>query len=102
MGHYVHLNVCFACDTNDAVAELAKKHMPPDDGNHEARWFLQTLAERTGANPRPKAGLCTWGIFDFGVDFFYGPVYTDFNTRGLARSGNWRISNDHHQYRRHQ
>lgn len=62
MGHYVHLNVCFACDTNDAVAELAKKHMPPEDGNREARWFLQSLAERTGTNPGPKGGLSTWGI----------------------------------------
>ena len=62
MGHYVHLNVCFACDTNDAVAELAKQHMPPEDGNREARWFLQALAERTGANPGPKGGLSTWGI----------------------------------------
>lgn len=62
MGHYVHLNVCFACNTNDAVAALAKQHMPPEDGNREARWFLQALAERTGANPGPKGGLSTWGI----------------------------------------
>lgn len=62
MGHYVHLNVCFACDTNDAVAALAKQHMPPEDGNREARWFLQALAERTGDNPGPKGGLSTWGI----------------------------------------
>jgi hypothetical protein len=62
MGHYVHLNVCFACDTNDAVAKLAKKHMPPEDGNREARWFLMELAARTGTNPGPKGGLATWGI----------------------------------------
>jgi len=62
MGHCVHINVCFACGKNDAVAELAKKHMPPEDGNREARWFLQSLAERTGFNPGPKGGLSTWGI----------------------------------------
>lgn len=27
MGHYVHLHVCFACDYNDPVAALAKKHL---------------------------------------------------------------------------
>ena len=62
MGHYVHLTVCFACDTNEGVAALAKEHMPPEDGSREARWFLQALAERTGNNPGPKGGLSTWGI----------------------------------------
>lgn len=62
MGHYVHLNVCFACDTNDAVAELAKKYMPPEDANREARLFLQELSERTGMNYGAKGGLSTWGM----------------------------------------
>ena len=66
MGWYVHLHVCFACDTNEGVAAAAKKHLPSivDDGDGEraARWFLEALAERTGNNPGPKGGLSLWGI----------------------------------------
>ena len=62
MGHYVHINVCFACNRNEGVAALAKEHIPPESGHREARWFLQSVAERTGHNPGPKGGLLTWGM----------------------------------------
>lgn len=65
MGWYVHLNVCFACDNNDGVAELANHHMATflGDGEHrEAEWFLNALSLRSGFNPGSKGGLSTWGI----------------------------------------
>lgn len=66
MGYYVHVHVCFACNKNDGVAALAKKHRPllPSDseGVREAGWFLDSLAERTGHNPGPKGGLSMWGM----------------------------------------
>lgn len=66
MGYYVHINVCFACDKNDAVADLARKHLAlvesGDDGVREAGWFLQALSERTGHNHGPKGGLSMWGM----------------------------------------
>lgn len=66
MGWYVHLHVCFACDTNEGVAGLAKKHLPSvsddSDGERAARWFLEALSTRTGNNPGPKGGLSLWGI----------------------------------------
>jgi hypothetical protein len=66
MGSYVHIHVCFACDNNDAVAELAKKHLLMDEfkvyENREASWFLKSLSERSGNNPGPKGGLSLWGI----------------------------------------
>lgn len=82
MGYYVHLNVTFACDSNDGVAKVAKKYLIdsgydlPDDYSHwpeydykkeyliskEASWFLCDLAKRIGNNPGPKGGLSTWGI----------------------------------------
>jgi len=67
MGWYVHLHVCFACDFNDGVAELARKHLETieDDGgndHYEARLFLQDLSKRTGTNEGPKGGLSLWGI----------------------------------------
>lgn len=63
MGYYVHIHVAFACDTNEGVAALAKKHLLTigDDCN-EARWFLEALSGRTGNNPGPKGGLSLWGI----------------------------------------
>lgn len=66
MGWYVHIHVCFACNTNEGVAKLAKKHRElltgKDDGQREALWFLEALSERTGGNPGPKGGLSLWGI----------------------------------------
>lgn len=66
MGHYVHIHVCFACDTNEGVAELAKKHLPNladnSDGERAAIWFLEALSTRTGNNPGPKGGLSLWGM----------------------------------------
>lgn len=63
MGVYVHLSVTFACDTNEGVAELARKHLPAQDEECiEAKWFLDDLSKRTGGNPGPKGGLSTWGI----------------------------------------
>lgn len=63
MGHYVHLHVCFPCDSNDGVAELAKRHLLLDViTNPEALQFLNELSKRRGANPGPKGGLSIWGI----------------------------------------
>ncbi len=68
MGFYVHIHVCFACDSNDGVAELAAKHAAafppcvPNDSSRYARWFLDDLAKRTGGNDGPKGGLSMWGM----------------------------------------
>jgi hypothetical protein len=67
MGFYVHLHVCFACDRNDGVAALARKHLhrvvsAEDYWNKEVVWFLTDLSERTGPNPGPKGGLSMWGM----------------------------------------
>lgn len=66
MGFYVHINVCFACDNNEGVAALAKKHLgkitSDADGCREAKWFLEDLSNRTGCNKGPKGGLSTWGM----------------------------------------
>lgn len=64
MGLYVHLHVCFACDENEGVAQLAKKHLEhlADKSGPEARWFLESLAARTGYNKGPKGGLSLWGV----------------------------------------
>lgn len=61
MGYYVHLSVVFACDKNDGVAEIAKRHLDTVGENREARWFLEDLSTRTGSNPGPKGGLSLWG-----------------------------------------
>lgn len=63
MSHYVHLHVAFACNENERTARLAAHHLdllpqvPP-----EPRWFLASLAGRTGTNPGPKGGLSLWGM----------------------------------------
>lgn len=62
MGHYVHIHICFACDRNEGVAAIAKKHLPKLGECIEAKWFLDDLAKRTGNNPGPKGGLSMWGI----------------------------------------
>jgi hypothetical protein len=66
MAWNVHLHVCFACTDNAGVAELARKHLSgtiDKDGQQlEIKWFLQSLAERTGMNHGPKGGLSLWGI----------------------------------------
>ncbi|MBW4457125.1 MAG: hypothetical protein KME55_33160 [Nostoc indistinguendum CM1-VF10] len=65
MGWYVHLHVCFACDRNEGVAQLAKQHIETlDEKNHRgyAGAFLQNLSERTGQNPGTKGGLSLWGM----------------------------------------
>ena len=77
MGWYVHLHVSFACDDNDSVAVLAKKHLAlieaqetSDIGGGEidgvwtrrAKQFLTALGERSGPNPGPKGGLSLWGM----------------------------------------
>jgi hypothetical protein len=68
MGWYVHVHVSFACDENEPVAEVAKKHAErhATDGGSDAecaaRWFLDGLSERTGANMGPKGGLSLWGM----------------------------------------
>lgn len=62
MASCVHVNVCFACDKNEGVAALAKKHNTPDLEPREARWFLTDLSARTGNNTGPKGGLLMWGM----------------------------------------
>jgi hypothetical protein len=64
----VHIHVCFSCDRNEPVAELARRHLEAvkardgDDGDRAAVWFLEDLAKRTGGNPGPKGGLSLWGM----------------------------------------
>lgn len=79
MGYYVHLHVSFACDTNDQVAEMAKKHLNESGAlftSIEAKWFLEELSERSGSNPGPKGGLSLWGIIGnhTDLDAFIGDV----------------------------
>lgn len=78
MGWYVHLSVIFAADSNEGVAALAAKHLPGISGNgdgcREARWFLESLSERTGRNYGPKGGLSTWGIVG---NYTRGEVFVD-------------------------
>lgn len=64
MGFYVHIHVCFACDHNDGVAEIAKRHLPllQDDAPRECASFLSALSERTGSNEGTKGGLSLWGM----------------------------------------
>ena len=64
MGWYVHIHVCFACQHNEPVADLARRHLPGvnGDGTQEAVWFLEDLAKRVGQNPGPKGGLSLWGM----------------------------------------
>ena len=66
MGWYVHIHVAFSCDENEPVAKIAAKHLPlvedVNDGARAARWFLESLAGRTGRNPGPKGGLSLWGM----------------------------------------
>lgn len=64
MGYYVHIHVAFACDNNEPVAELAKKHLAIMDFSDcvEAEWFLTELSKRTGTNPGPKGGMSLWGV----------------------------------------
>jgi len=66
MSWNVHLHVCFPCNANEGVAELAKKHQPAlldkSDGEHAAIWFLDALSARTGKNFGPRGGLSLWGM----------------------------------------
>jgi hypothetical protein len=65
MGWYVHLHVCFSCDSNEGVAVLARRHLErlgDDYPKRQAIWFLTDLANRTGENPGPKGGLSLWGM----------------------------------------
>jgi hypothetical protein len=83
MAHDVHLHVCFPCDANEDVAELARKYLelwgirPTSDDSRwpmrpapnapwadswEAGCFLVDLSLRTGPNLGRKGGLCLWGI----------------------------------------
>lgn len=62
MGFYVHIQVSFACDHNDAVAALAAKHLERNDGlGFDAKSFLEDLASRSGPNNGPKGGVSLWG-----------------------------------------
>lgn len=62
MGYYVHLSVVFACNKNDEVAAIAKRHLDKVGDNREAHSFLEELSRRTGENPGSKGGLSLWGI----------------------------------------
>lgn len=68
MGFYVHIHVCFPCDNNGWVADIATKHriqydrLLDTDAGKTASWFLESLSTRIGANPGPKGGLSLWGM----------------------------------------
>lgn len=67
MGLYVHLIVVFACDENEGVAALAKKHLESidpqkSDEDRDAKQFLLALSQRTGGNPGSRGGVSMWGI----------------------------------------
>jgi hypothetical protein len=67
MSYNVLLSVVIPCDENDGVAALAKKHLDvlgqrEADGEREAIWFLQDLAQRTGRNTGPCGGVSLWGM----------------------------------------
>lgn len=62
MAWNVHINVCFKCSENEPVAAIARKHIEGMVECREARWFLESLAARTGHNPGPKGGLSMWGM----------------------------------------
>ncbi len=60
MSRAVFLNVSFVCDDNDAVALIAKRHLPlmwDADACAEVIWFLEQLSEKTGGNAGNKGGL---------------------------------------------
>lgn len=71
MAWNVHLHVCFACDDNESLAELAKKHLEMIksieeeniiDECREIGWFLDDLSTKEIINGGPKGGLCVWGL----------------------------------------
>lgn len=66
MAFKVHIHVCFACDDNTPIAVLARDALEvfdsEEDGAREAKWFLESLASRSGTNPGPKGGLSFWGL----------------------------------------
>ena len=78
MSVYIHLHVCFDCDVNDGVAQLAAEHLDKlydwvRKGNYDTRsWsyaeaFLNDLSARTGRNPGGKGGLSLWGVLTGGA-----------------------------------
>jgi len=84
MGYYTHIHVCFESTFSEPVAAIARRHLPEVGESRiiEAKWFLESLAERTGTNPGPKGGLCLWGMVANGVppeDFVavLGPFWED-------------------------
>lgn len=70
MGVNNHLHVAFACDNNDRVAEIARRHateivraveLSDRDSAAAVRSFLTDLGARSGDNPGNKGGLSLWG-----------------------------------------
>lgn len=63
MGYYTQIHVMMACDENDGVAKAATEYLATMEfKSRDAGWYLETLAERTGANDGPKGGVSHWGI----------------------------------------
>jgi len=94
MGFYVHIQVSFACDENEGVAALAKKHLPTIGNDApDAVLFLEALASRTGRNAGPKGGLSLWGMignYTSGDDFVEAlrPFWGDLLS-GVAGGPRW-------------
>lgn len=62
MGHYVHLSIVMACNNEDELFKLAKKHLQKDYKCNESLWYLEYLSEGKGYTCGPKGGLSMWGI----------------------------------------
>ena len=61
MSGNTHLQVSFPASYNDGVSALAKHLLEGTELEHEALWFLQSMADRSGENLGTKGGLVTWG-----------------------------------------
>jgi len=95
MGYYVHIHTVFACDNNDSVATLAKKHLDSVQtcDIDEAKWFLEDLSKRTGNNFGIKGGLSLWGMVGNytngqGFAIVLKPFWLDLLTLGID-DGDW-------------
>ena len=65
MANHILLSVCFPCDLNEPIAQIAQS-IPADELCDIAQQFLRELSARSGENPGGKGGLCQWGIVGSG------------------------------------